>query len=252
MTMMNTENTHNVRRAIDGAGRLIHRVYPTLVLALVVFAFFSDLSWAQRRPLPVPGRPGTPPPTYGGGGIPMDPPNPYDQDDRMAYDVLRQSAARLDCNSLANMVDDISLRIHYAAMLGSTPPPPGGRDPESIRRRIAWRVRERLRSPGFTRAMWYRVTRAYSGCGRSCFDNGEAMGLISGSGYCTLAVALGGTPGDHLWPAPTMTACGHQERTGCETGYRRAAESVPGCWAYASGDSTAGFLGAVNQDCAPL
>ena len=222
----------------------VNSLYLLILFAGVLVCVDSSL--AQHYPyrgwrpvMPSAGRP-----------IMIRPPNRANPDDIMAESIVRQASNRLDCNGLGAMVREVSNSLMEAASMPSEPMPPSWPgDPSAARRRSLERIRQRLRSPGFLRALWPRLTEAYQGCGRQCFEEGDAIGQLSGAGYCAASIGLNGLPDPSFLLQPLLPLCGNLQATGCQNGFYRAASEIPGCQNFASGDYYTAFQHTVSQDC---
>jgi len=217
--------------------------------------------YPPRQPRPVvPGMPANPVPPVNsappvipvprGRGIVLRPPRANDADDIMAEILVRRAAERLDCSGLGLMVRDVSNQILEATSQPDVPLPPARPgDPAAARRRMLQKIRQRMRSPGFLRAMWTRLAEAYSGCDRGCFEEGDAIGQISGAGYCAAVIGLNGLPDPGYQLQPLLPLCNNLQSVGCQNGFYHAAQTVPSCYAYTTGEYGAGFQHTVSQDC---
>ena len=255
---------------IEASKNFLGCAYPALLLVLGLVTFMgADFAQAQSRGRPpVGGRPGRGGPDRDRDGrdgrddrdgdrdrggrrriVVREPRDRRDVDDSTAYYLVRDAVAERDCTQLSYMLDEIADRVTLASYSSDDGYLPPTDTPEGVRRRMAARVRRRLRSPGFLRALWNRVSDAYEGCGVSCFDQGYRIVQISAVGWCYAAIALDGLPGDGSWPRPPALACDHLQWTGCQSGYQDAASQVPGCRVYSEGRNRAGFVDAMNLDC---
>lgn len=139
---------------------------------------------------------------------------------------------------------------YETAAENQVPPPPPGAD---MRTRMRYEMQNRwkrnLRSPEFMKEVFDRLAEMYRSCDRQCFDDGEAIGQISGTGYCAGSIAVGGFAAPGFTAQLPMPVCQTATFAGCQQGYDEAVSSYQGCEPYIEGGFTDVFLESKSQDC---
>jgi len=180
------------------------------------------------------------------------PPRGNDPDEVQAAQLMANSISGLGCDRAGEALNRLSNQllgnIRFATNPNPYPPAPRdrrGQLQEEMRRK--WK--RHLNSPTFWRKVWDRLAESYRLCDLNCFDDGNAIGLISGAGYCAASVGLGGldSPG-FVYQAP-LPLCQNAIAVGCQNGYQQATREFQGCSTYTSGIYEPVFDEYVSQDC---
>ena len=119
----------------------------------------------------------------------------------------------------------------------------------TLRKQRAKMLKQMLKRPRFSARVMERLTDAFQGCDRPCFDAGEEIGVISGTGYCNAAVAMNGLPSEGFRFQGALPLCETANYVGCQQGYAQAVGSVQGCLTYATGAFKQAYNEIVSQDC---
>lgn len=204
---------------------------------------------------------GFPPPGWGGprpggGGRWMHrphqrmvtpPPLSSDPDETEAAQMMKDAVDGLECERASEVLRRISNRILRGANMASDSEhgPDGG--PNRDFRRQKWR--RHLNSPRFWERVWGRLAEAYKGCELNCFEDGMAVGQISGTGYCSASIGVDGLTAPGFVYQPPLPLCQSQIFIGCQQGYRDAANSYQGCSKYTQAQFEPVFLQYISQDC---
>ena len=212
------------------------------------------------RPFPKRPRPARPPsyPNHPGfgprvpGHLYTPPPrNPHNLDEVDAAEIIADSIQNRGCDRAGEALRQISnLLLDSAKFETSDNPPPVSRDPrDRMRHANHYKWRARLRSPEFIKLIFERLAAMYRECNRECFDDGLAIGQISGTGYCAASVGVGGLNGPGFQTQLPMPVCATATFVGCQEGFDEAASSFEGCGNYTEGGFTDIFNESKSQDC---
>lgn len=170
--------------------------------------------------------------------------------DVFAAEMFIRRASNLSCDSLGDLLREISNDILSARTLPPEVIYPGDDREERLRKQYANQLRGFLDKPNFSKMIMERLTMAFEGCDRLCFDDGVAIGVISGTGYCTASVDLDGISSDDGFRfQEALPVCETANFAGCQQGYSQAVGSVPGCLDYATGSFEQTYNEFVSQDC---
>jgi hypothetical protein len=124
------------------------------------------------------------------------------------------------------------------------------RDPWADQRRNARaRWRRVFSSRLFWENVWDRLVEAYRSCDAGCFENGEAIGELSGAMYCAANIGVDGLPAPGFLAQQPLPLCENQIFIGCQSTYRQSVQKVEGCQAFTQGDYERTFLESISQDC---
>ncbi|HTL13220.1 MAG TPA: hypothetical protein VL588_12070 [Bdellovibrionota bacterium] len=194
----------------------------------------------------------------GGKHASVRPPRPGRIGDQRAYEMISQNlAAAGDCSQLGESLRRLSNRLltqtaQVNTALSHIPPAiPGDLHSqlhEQARRRV---LTEMLQNTEFWTGIWDRLAEMYRSCDMECFDDGAAIGEISGLGYCSASVQAGGLLGPGLAFQPPMPVCQTAINIGCQQAYHEAARTFEGCDAYSTGSYQETFNEYFSQDCDP-
>ena len=110
-----------------------------------------------------------------------------------------------------------------------------------------WRLR--IRSQAFWQKVWDHMANAYRSCNRTCFDDGQAIGQISATGYCTASIAVDGLFGVGFIAQPPLPVCETAIFAGCIKGYQATPTTIPGCPRYTTDRFASIFQEYISQDC---
>jgi hypothetical protein len=178
--------------------------------------------------------------------------NPHEVD---AASLIAASIQNQGCERAGDVLRQISNQLLDASKFethpeNNVPPPPPGAD---LRTRLRYENHARwihnLRSPEFIKEVFDRLAEMYRSCDRQCFDDGEAIGQISGTGYCSASVAVGGLNAPGAQIQLPMPVCQTATFVGCQEGYDEAAASFEGCELYTDGGYLDIFNESKSQDC---
>ena len=215
-------------------------------------------------PGPPPARPGggtvvVAPPAYPSGGPIVTPPpienRPSEED---AADLVAQAIAGFGCDQLGDAVRNLSnqllANVDYATTKDSSKEPPAAYSRAQARKRMSreeyiQRWLQHLTSQELMQKLWGRLADIYRSCNRTCFDEGIAIGQISGTGYCSASIAVEGLSGVGAIAQPALPMCENSTFVGCQQGYIDATGRYKGCGAYLTGKFTRVFRDFVSQDC---
>jgi hypothetical protein len=166
--------------------------------------------------------------------------------------MMAQAIANLGCErageAMRRLSNSILTSVDFASGQDPVQPRPGDRiSRRDMEERRKWQ--RHFRSPSFWHKVWERLADVYRGCDLDCFDDGVAVGQISGAGYCAASVGVGGLSSPGFAYQPPMPLCQNAIFTGCQRGYRDAASTYQGCAPYSSGDFDAIFRAYLSQDC---
>jgi len=170
-----------------------------------------------------------------------------------AADIVARASMGLSCDQAGEALRRLSNQLLANVGFATTPnpyaPPPPGAPTHMNRGQLKKRWREHMRSAEFMQKVWDRMADMYRSCDRVCFDDGVAVGQISGSGYCAASVGLDGmvSPGFKL--QTPLPVCETATFTGCQVGYRQAVDQFAGCAAYATGPYEQIFRDSQSVDC---
>lgn len=187
-----------------------------------------------------PGRLFTPPPRIHG--------NPHEVD---AAEIIADAIRDRGCESAGAALRQISNTLLDSSKFETSDnsPPIGGDQYARRRYENHHRWRANLRNPEFIKEVFARLATMYRECNRECFDDGVAIGQISGTGYCAASIGVGGLNGPGFQAQLPMPVCSTATFVGCQEGYNDAASSFEGCGAYISGGFTDIFNESKSQDC---
>lgn len=237
-----------------------------------------------RRPMPPPGRPmppgrpipppyrPVPPPVYqpappvyppappvvrpappmGRGRLFTPPARNQEADEVQAAELMAQAIGSRGCeqagDALRNLSNVLLSNVKFATQPNPFPPAPGDRRGE-LREQMRRKWLGHLRSQTFWKIVWDRLAEAYRGCNLTCFDDGIAVGQISGAGYCSASVAVGGLNGVGFQAQAPLPVCETATFTACQVGYDQASSSYSGCGNFTSGGYTSIYNEFKSQDC---
>lgn len=180
------------------------------------------------------------------------PPRSSDDDEMYAADLMAKAVSGLTCESagesLRRLSNQLLAGVSFATERNVLPPAPGDRRGK-LREQQRQKWRDRLRSPVFWQRVWDRMSDAYRDCDRTCFDDGVAVGQISGSGYCAASVGVGGLPAPGYTHQAPLPLCQNSIFVGCQSGYRQASRTYDGCQPYTEGLYEQIFKEYQSQDC---
>ncbi len=132
----------------------------------------------------------------------------------------------------------------------TAPANPYATDPVSRHKERTRKIWERrLKSPKFWQRLWDRLASAYRSCDRTCFDDGSAIGQLSGTAYCSASIGVGGLDSPGFLAQGALPICQTATFVGCQSGYQQAASSYPGCSTFTTGTYDATFKAFQSQDC---
>jgi hypothetical protein len=195
------------------------------------------------------------------GGGPMHTPpagsnQPSEQD---AADIIARSIAGLGCEKLSDAVRNLSnqllANVAYATQRdpSAAPPPMLARPTRpTSREEFIQRWLQHLTNPELMQKLWGRLADLYRSCDRPCFDDGVAIGQLSGAGYCAGSVGAGGLSGIGAITQAPLPLCQNSNFVGCQQGYYDAAQHFEGCTQYTQGNYTQVFRDFISQDCHSL
>ncbi len=224
----------------------------TLVVATVAGSTAALAHPYQPRPAPPPGY-GPPPfaPAHG-RRLETPPPRGRDEDEVQAAAMMAQAISGLGCENAGEALRRLSNQllgsVRFATDSNFLPPPPHDRRGR-MREEMRSRWRRHLRSPAFWQKVWERLADAYRACDLTCFDDGYAVGTISGAGYCAASTGVEGLPGPGFAYQPPLPLCQNAVFVGCQRGYQDAALQYQGCSTYTSGTYDSIFREYQSQDC---
>lgn len=229
-----------------------------LSLAAVAMVSFSALASppprhpGPRRP-PQHGRERPRPRPPAGRPIHVQPPRPADSDDLQAAEMMANAIGGLQCDRIGEALRRLSNTMLSNARFASTPdrglPSSGNPGRDRLRRQQRDKWRGHMHSRVFWTRVWERLTDAYRQCDMPCFDDGVAIGQLSGVGYCAASVAVDGLGGPGFVYQPPLPLCETAIFAGCQAGYQEAAGSYEGCATYSGGDFESIFDEYKSQDC---
>ncbi len=169
-----------------------------------------------------------------------------------AIEIMNEATNDLVCERLNDATRRISNRLMRIAQLVSDPNAtitgPGGRVIKPNPMMIA-RWKRMLNNKDFWNNLWGRIKEMNQQCDTDCFDDGEAIGQISGIGYCAASTALGGLDGPGLLTQSSLPLCEAQISNGCHKGYWDAASTFDGCQQYTQNSYLGIFTQFQSQDC---
>jgi hypothetical protein len=194
-----------------------------------------------RPGAPIPGRPAT------GRVVMVSPPRGVDIEELAATRMAQETLHGKDCSQMSEALRELSNRLLSGVMEVRESPThdPWGRPIGEEKRR--WL--EAIQSPRFWNNVWSKVSDAYRFCNLGCFEDGVAVGILSGAGYCMAALGAEGLPGPGFLRQPPLPICESSIFVGCQQGYRQAANETPGCSTYTTGSFEAVFRESISQDC---
>lgn len=231
------------------------------------------------RPQPAPSRPGRPvvirpgPSSPGNSGatprlpVTIKPSGRYGRDNRIVIknpssDEIDQIVAQvfisraedLSCGELGEFLRRISNDVLSASQLPDVMSDaerrvhPGNRD-QFLKVQRERALKNMLKRPLFAKTLMSRLSEMFRGCNLNCFDDGVAIGVISGTGFCHAAVGVGGLPDLGFSYQDRLPVCETGNFVGCQQGYAQAVNSVQGCLSYATGPFQQSYNHQVSQDC---
>ncbi|MGZ3697565.1 MAG: hypothetical protein ACXWP5_05630 [Bdellovibrionota bacterium] len=173
-------------------------------------------------------------------------------DDDQAAQMISTAFAGGGCAQAGAALRRLSNAILGEVNFATTPNPfPPASD--DLRGRLREEMRHkwmaRFRSAQFWQAVWDRLAERYRTCNIQCFDDGTAIGQISGAGYCAASVAVGGLGAPGFQAQAPLPLCQNATFVGCQQGYRSAAASFQGCANYTQDGFTDVFNQFVSEDC---
>jgi hypothetical protein len=159
-----------------------------------------------------------------------------DRDDEYVAEMFRRHTSDLRCENLGNLLRRVSNEV-----LAAVERPARFSREKQLKRLV--------RRPAFHQNMIARLTELYLNCNKPCFDDGVAIGVLSGTGYCNAAIGVDGLPDAGFLAQSRLPVCETENFMGCQSGYAQAVNSVQGCLAYATGRFAAGYEHQISQDC---
>ncbi len=189
-----------------------------------------------------------------GRRIPLRPVRTQSEHEAHAAERMARAIANRGCERLGEVIRDLSNDIlssaHLAARDDSNLTPIDDRDRRGqLRREARLKVRRHFVSPEFWTHLWDRLTDAYQACDMPCFDDGQAVGEISATAYCSASISLGGLNAPGFMSQSRLPLCQNAIFVGCQKGYRDTARSIEGCSRYTEGGWTEIFGQYQSQDC---
>ncbi len=207
---------------------------------------------------PIPGGPGPVPrtgvpPHMVGRPVFVAPPH-SDLNDQQAAVFFQTNFGQTRCEQLGDSLRRLSNQILTNSIEVSTPPPsvqpvPGGSLRERLRQENRAKMLARFRDPQFWTRIWTRLADVYRSCEMQCFDDGQAVGEISASMYCSASISLNGLPSAQTLEQPALPLCQNSIFIGCQQGYRSTAAQTPGCSTYTGGQFESVFNESISLDC---
>ncbi len=192
-----------------------------------------------RRPLPV-GRPIFVRPSVSGN-----------EDEIRAVRIFQAATQEARCERIGESLRRISNAILSSASEANARDdqliPRDARGLARLRMRASWR--QTLRSRVFWETVFDRLMEAYRSCDATCMEDGEAIGLLSGTVYCAANVGIGGLDAPGFLAQNSLPMCGTSVFLGCQTGYQQAVTTYEGCVTFTTGSFERNYLEAVSQDC---
>lgn len=184
------------------------------------------------------------------GRIVVLPARSRDDMDAFAAEMFVRHASNLSCGELGNLLRSVSNEILSAHTMPAEVVSPYDSYEERLRKHRANRLKYYLTKPIFAKIVMERLTMAFEGCDQMCFDDGVAIGIISGTGYCHASLELGGIDSEEGFRyQEALPVCQTANFVGCQQGYSQAVNSVPGCLEFASGSYMQSFNEYVSNDC---
>jgi hypothetical protein len=168
-------------------------------------------------------------------------------DEYAAAQLAAESVYTLNCEqtgqALRNMSNRLLDRASWATHQGHCE---NGRRPVNEGAGV-WQ--QRMRNPAFWNKVWEYMAEAFKSCDLNCFDDGVAVGQISGVGYCQASVGVGGLNAPGFLSQPPLPVCQTEVYVGCQQGYREAAQDFNGCQQFTQGQFQQVFDESISQDC---
>lgn len=184
------------------------------------------------------------------GRIVVMPSRPRDDMDAFAADLFVRNAANLSCGELGDLLRNISNEILSAHALPAEVVSPYDSQHERLRKHRVNRLKFYLTKPVFAKIVMERLTMAFESCDQMCFDDGVAVGIISGTGFCHASLEAGGiSSGEGFRYQDALPVCQNANFVGCQQGYSQAVNNIPGCLEFASGSHMQSFNEYVSNDC---
>jgi hypothetical protein len=176
--------------------------------------------------------------------------------DQDVADIVARSIAGLGCDRLSDAVRNLSnqllANVNYATRRDPNAPlPPMMQRPSRpmSRDQFIQQWLEHLSNPELMQKLWTRLAELYRSCNRGCFDDGIAIGQLSGAGYCGGSIGAGGLSGIGVIAQAPLPLCQTSNFVGCQQGYYDAVNQYAGCAQYTSGDYDRVLRDFVSQDC---
>lgn len=177
----------------------------------------------------------------------------HDEAEQDAARLMAHSITGLTCDQTSEAMRRLSNQILEGVSLAneSDPfgPPQPGEPTRRTRREMQLRWRNHLRSGVFLQKVWDRAAEVFANCEKPCFDDGIAVGQISGAGYCAAAVGVGGILPPGFVLQPPLPTCDTSIFVGCQVGYKNAVDAFPGCVNFTVREHERAFKDSVSQDC---
>jgi hypothetical protein len=174
-------------------------------------------------------------PVYNGNAV-------HDRNERSAVNIVNAALRGLDCGQASDSLRRLSNQVLSMQASGRNTSSLPSNDPRRV-----WR--EYVQSPEFWKKVWHHMAVAYQSCNRSCFDDGEAIGQISATAYCSASIVLDGLPGPGYIEQPPLPVCETSIFAGCLKAYDDTAAATPECRAYTSNSFEGIFAEYQSQDC---
>lgn len=187
------------------------------------------------------------------GAIRTRPAQSNDERETHAAALMAKAIEGLGCeragDALRRMSNMMLSGVSEAAEYDRLPPPRSGDRRERARHEARGRWKRNLNSPEFWTKVWDRLAESFRECDLTCFDDGTAIGQLSGITYCSASVELGGLDAPGFVAQSPLPVCGNATFTGCQQGYKQAAQTFAGCSTYMMGSFEQIFNESVSQDC---
>ncbi len=168
-----------------------------------------------------------------------------------AAEITNEAVENMRCENLTKTIQLITSRIMTIASIVSNPNATitnsGGK--VSLPGPKLEFYKKMLNSKEFWNHLWAQITNIYKQCDMSCFNDGVTIGQLSGTGYCSAAVALGGLDSPGLQTQSPLPLCESQIYVGCQKGYWDAAAQYDGCSQYTQNSYLATFTESQSLDC---
>ncbi len=224
-------------------GRLLKTAFNLLLLVPVLLEFspaFAQVRGPGYGNLPHPGHlppplrqwKRLPPPQLKKQRLPRPVPRHNDPIDTEAAKWVGDASEGLDCERLGETLRRLSQR---AATTKGTP-----REPRKLKP---------FQSEVFWERIWNHLSDTYRSCDVDCFEDGYAVGQISGQAYCGISVALEGLQAPGYRAQGPLPVCENSIFIGCLNGFKDTMKSDVSCRPYFTGRYTTVAKQFQSQDC---